>query len=157
MGKKMINEIDESINIFANKTLRKHNYADNDLFRQSLEKALVSTSAPDKKDAASGSSLREISSVSSKDWPMNNQNLNLETKTIDLLKMLDDYSSQLKDDKISLKKIEPFLRDIKNSAKDLLKETASAAYADTKLKNIAEQCAITASTEYFKFQRGDYT
>ena len=152
----MINQIDDSTNLFINKNLHEKNNADNDLFRQSLEKALVSTSAPDKKDAASGSSLKEISSVSSKDWPMNNQNLNLETKTIDLLKMLDDYSSQLKNEKISLKKIEPFLRDIKNNAKDLLNEAASAANADIKLKNIAEQCAVTAGTEYFKFQRGDY-
>ena len=149
----MINQIDDSTNLFINKNLHGKNNADNNLFRQSLEKALVSTSATDKKDAASVSSLKEISS---KDWPMNNQNLNLETKTVDLLKMLDDYSSQLKNEKISLKKIEPFLRDIKNNAKDLFNEAASAANADTKLKNIAEQCAVTASTEYFKFQRGDY-
>jgi len=152
----MINQIDDSTNLFINNNLHKKNNADNDLFRQSLEKALVSTKIPDTKDAASESSLKEISSVSSKGWSMNNQNLNLESKTVDLLKMLDDYSSQLKNDKISLKKIEPFLKEIKNNANDLLKEAASATSADTKLKNIAEQCAVTASTEYFKFQRGDY-
>ena len=152
----MINQIDDSTNLFINNNLHKKNNADNDLFRQSLEKALASTKASDTKDASSESSLKEISSVSSKDWSMNNQNLNLESRTVDLLKMLDDYSSQLKNNKISLKKIEPFLQEIKSNAKDLLKEAASAAYADTKLKNIAEQCAVTASTEYFKFQRGDY-
>ncbi len=152
----MINQIDDSTNLFINNNLHKKNNADNDLFRQSLEKALVSTKIPDTKDAASESSLKEISSVSSRGWSMNNQNLNLESKTVDLLKMLDEYSLQLKNDKISLKKIEPFLKEIKSNANDLLKEAASATSADTKLKNIAEQCAVTASTEYFKFQRGDY-
>ena len=153
----MINQIDDSTNLFIKQNLHEKNSADNDLlFRQSLEKALVHTKVPDKKDTASGSSLKEISSVSSRAWPVKTRNLNLESKTDDLLKMLDNYSSQLKNDKISLKKIEPFLRKIKNNAKDLLKETASAASADTKLKNIAEQCAVTANTEYFKFQRGDY-
>ena len=152
----MINQIDDSTNLFINNNLHKKNNADNDLFRQSLEKALVSTKIPDTKDAASESSLKEISSVSSRGWSMNNKNLNLESKTVDLLKMLDEYSLQLKNDKISLKKIEPFLKEIKNNANDLLKEAASATSADTKLKNIAEQCAVTASTEYFKFQRGDY-
>ena len=127
--------------------------ADNDPFSKSLEKALVSTKITDKKNTVSASTLKEISSEK---WPVKNRNLSLESKTDDLLKMLDDYSLQLKDNKISLKKIGSFLKEIKDIARDLLKETASAADVNTELKNIAEQCAVTANTEYLKFQRGDY-
>ncbi len=148
----MIKQIDESTNLFI-KNIHAQNNADNDLFRQSFEKALAKTGASGKNDLASTSSLKEISS---KEWPMNNQNLSLEDKTDKLLKRLDDYSLQMQNNQISLKKIEPFLQGIKDSATDLLDETALAGNTDTALKNIAKQCAVTANTEYLKFQRGDY-
>ncbi len=151
-GDEMIKQIDESTNLFI-KNIHMQSNVDSDLFRQSFEKALAGTGTSGKNNLASVSSLKEISS---KEWPMNNRNLSLEDKTDKLLKSLDDYSLQLQNNKISLKKIEPFLQGIKDSAANLLEETASAVNTDTAIKNIAKQCAVTANTEYLKFQRGDY-
>ncbi len=153
----MINHIDDLANFFVNNnssnSVQKQKSGNDNLFRQSLEEALTNTEASDKKNVSSVSSLKEISSD---EWTVKSENLNIETKTDSLLKMLNDYSMQLGDNKTSLKEIDSFLQDIKDSANDLLEETASSEHADTNLKNIAEQCAITANTEYMKFQRGDY-
>ncbi len=152
----MVNKIDESTHLFINKGTNTHNTqktSRSELFRQSFEKALTGAKASGSGEIRPVSSLQEISSD---EWAVQNENLSLESKTDSLLKMLDNYSSQLEDSRMPLKKIDTVLQDIKDSANDLLKETASAKHADTKLKNIAEQCAITANTEYLKFQRGDY-
>ena len=89
--------------------------------------------------------------------------LNLETvssivtdKTDKLLTMLETYASQLDDTSVSLKNIEPVLEEINADATSLLEEALSLGEDDQGLIDIATSTAVTAKTEYLKFQRGDY-
>jgi hypothetical protein len=77
-------------------------------------------------------------------------------KTDKLLALLESYSSKLENPRVSLKNIAPVMEDIKNNAGALLQETSQLTEADASLKKIANQAAVTAQTEYLKFQRGDY-
>jgi hypothetical protein len=77
-------------------------------------------------------------------------------KTDDLLRLLESYSSQLQDPGVTLKSIAPVLENIRDNAGNLLKETGMLSDSDASLKKIATQTAVTAQTEYLKFQRGDY-
>ena len=77
-------------------------------------------------------------------------------KTDKLLSLLETYSSQLENPGISLKRIAPVLEEINQNAGTLLKETDQLGDADASLKKIATQAAVTAQTEYARFQRGDY-
>lgn len=73
-----------------------------------------------------------------------------------LLDMLDLYSEELKRSDVSLKQIAPVLEQIKTEAEALLQEAESSPDADPQQKRIAREFAVTANTEYMKFQRGDY-
>ncbi len=77
-------------------------------------------------------------------------------KTDNLLSLLESYSSKLENPDFSLRSIEPVLEEIKRNAGNLLEETNRLTEADSALREIATQTAVTAQTEYFKFQRGDY-
>ncbi len=128
----------------------------NDLFRQTLDKALE----PDKESgtamlpsSADTTPLREISVPGY--CPIGMPSSQIQERTDKLLNMLDSYSSLLENPDISLKEIEPMLNDIKISAETLLKKTETTP-EDSKLNGIAREAAMTASKEYLKFQRGDY-
>jgi len=77
-------------------------------------------------------------------------------KTGKLLTNLESYASQLGDTSVSLKDIEPILEGLNTDAASLLEETLSLGEDDQELIDIATSTAITAKTEYLKFQRGDY-
>lgn len=77
-------------------------------------------------------------------------------QTSDLLNLLDAYSVKLQDPMASLKSMKPVLEELNRTADNLLKETLKLGTSDTELKQIATQTAVTARTEYIKFQRGDY-
>lgn len=70
--------------------------------------------------------------------------------------MLDAYASKLDDPGVSLKSIAPVLEEINAEADNLLKDTRLLTEADAALKKVATRTAVTAQTEYLKFQRGDY-
>ncbi len=149
----MINQIDEPSKFFINKNLNKKDDLNTNLFRQTLNEVFDRSGVSKQENIFPASSLKEIPSEK---WPVDDRNIRLENKTNRLIKMLGNYSLQLENNEMSLKRIEPFMKEIKNSAGKLLKETAISTNADAKLKNIAEQCAFTANNEYLKFQRGDY-
>jgi len=77
-------------------------------------------------------------------------------KTDKLLNSLESYASQLDDANVSLKDIEPALEELNEDAASLLEETLSLGEDDQDLIDIATSTAVTAKTEYLKFQRGDY-
>ncbi len=102
-------------------------------------------------------SLGEISPMSSSIMP--DSSGILQTHTEDLLAKLEKYSNQMQNPAISLKEIESLVNDIYTNAQDLLNETKSLedeTGGDPELMDIASQFAITAQSEYIKFQRGDY-
>lgn len=78
------------------------------------------------------------------------------SKTDSLLNMLEEYSTQLGNPEVSLKSIAPALEQLNANADTLLKESEKLSNNDQELKEIATQTAMTAQTEYLKFQRGDY-
>ena len=144
----MINKINQPTNFLIDK-IQNPNCKNNDLFKHTLDKILDEQGASKMQTTAS---LKEISLARFTMKPVSS----IEEKTDKLIHMLDYYSTQLQSPEISLKKIEPVLEEIKNSAKTLLEETKSAPDANDELKEIAMECAITANNEYVKFQRGDY-
>jgi hypothetical protein len=77
-------------------------------------------------------------------------------KTEKLLTNLERYAFQLDDTNVSLKEIEPVLEGLNEDAAALLEETLSLGEDDQDLIDIATSTAISAKTEYLKFQRGDY-
>ncbi|WP_321494574.1 hypothetical protein [uncultured Desulfobacter sp.] len=77
-------------------------------------------------------------------------------KTDKLLNSLENYASQLDDASVSLKDIQPVLEELNEDAASLLEETLSLGEDDQDLIDIATSTAVTAKTEYLKFQRGDY-
>ncbi|PIE62722.1 MAG: hypothetical protein CSA25_03820 [Desulfobacter postgatei] len=77
-------------------------------------------------------------------------------KTDKLLSTLENYASKLYDTNITLKDIEPVLKELNEDAASLLEETLSLGKDDQDLIDIATSTAVTAKTEYLKFQRGDY-
>lgn len=77
-------------------------------------------------------------------------------KTDKLLDNLERYASQLNNATVSLKDMEPMLAGLNEDAASLLEETMSLGEDDRELIDIATTTAITAKTEYLKFQRGDY-
>ncbi len=81
----------------------------------------------------------------------------IKNQTNELLNLLENYSDKLGNPSISMKELSFDLEMIQSQAEDLLKETeGDGTEADATLKAIARQSAITASTEYLKFHRGDY-
>ena len=87
------------------------------------------------------------------------KSFHIQTQTEELLAKLELYSSQLENSEVSLREMGSFLEDIYTNAQDLLQETKNMEgenEGEAALMDIACQCAITAQSEYIKFQRGDY-
>ena len=80
----------------------------------------------------------------------------LSNKADQVLQSLDRYSEKLNDTGVSLKNLEPELQQLKEDAGKLLEEAQTSPFSDSDLKRIAKEFAVTANTEYIKFQRGDY-
>ena len=127
--------------------------ADN-LFKQRLEAAQA------KKTAASGpaqavGSLGEITPTTLP--PLQTiSHVSVVQKTDRLLDLLDNYAKDMDNPDKTLKDIEPLIDTIKEDALQLLKEADIALPGDENLKRIAQEAAVTANVEHFKFYRGDY-
>jgi hypothetical protein len=72
-----------------------------------------------------------------------------------LIDLLDQYRQKLSDPRISLRKIDPIIREI-DQQKEKLAPILDALPDGEKLKNIVNQTLVTASLEITKFYRGDY-
>ncbi len=147
-----INQINESAQSFSASNPKVSKTDKKDAFEDALSKAFDKTGATEMEHSPTNA-LREIAS---KDLNLDSFSDIVTGKTDKLLEMLDLYSSKLEDPNISLKSIAPVLEEIKKNAGNLLKDTQGLTNADENLKKIATQTIVTAQTEYFKFQRGDY-
>ena len=147
-----INQIDKSAQQPIPNAAKNPKTAQNDTFQNTLVKALDNTG----KSNMTNCSVDSLCELEAKSVNFQNTSSQIFGKTNDLLKMLDFYSSKLLDPSVSLKSIAPVLEQIKDNASDLLKETESVPESDPALKRIAQEAAVAANTEYFKFQRGDY-
>jgi hypothetical protein len=77
-------------------------------------------------------------------------------KTESLLEMLENYSQDMEDPKISMKDIEPLIYTIQKEASKLASEADQKVPEDSALKKIVNEFAVTATVEHIKFHRGDY-
>ena len=73
----------------------------------------------------------------------------------DLINLLDRYCQKLADPRISLKQIDPVVRDMTRQMEKMAPALDSLS-ADEGLKKILNQTMVTASLELSKFYRGDY-
>ena len=147
-----INQISESTKSIAASNAKAPKSKGQDAFENEFSKALDKTEAP-QMEVMPTNALREIASI---DLNIIKSTDIVSGGTDKLLAMLDSYSLKLEDPNISLKSIAPVLEEIKDTAGSLLKDTERLTDADTNLKMIATHTIVTAQTEYFKFQRGDY-
>ena len=127
---------------------------------ESFEKALnqaFSKSEQPPPETGAADSLSEIASISPAGLIDSIDSSDLVSgKTEGLLDLLDAYSAKLDNPEVSLKSIAPVLEALNSNADTLLQETRNLTSADDALKKIATEAAVTAQTEYLKFQRGDY-
>ena len=100
--------------------------------------------------------INELGEISAPDFEIQTVSSVVTGKTDELLTDLEIYASQLDDAAIPLKNIKPMLEKLNEDAASLLEETLSLSEDDQELIDIATSTAITAKTEYLKFQRGDY-
>lgn len=133
--------------------------ANGDLFRQLLGEAVQSKSESIQESGSYNESiatgaLSELSST--RDITLNSTTSEIENTTDELIEKLSLYSSQLENPAISLKEMDSLLQEINTSAGNLLQKTADSGDTDSDLMDIVRECAITAHSEYIKFQRGDY-
>ena len=101
-------------------------------------------------------SLGEISSPAYLNEPVSGSETALLSKTDNLLELLDQYSAKINDPHQTLKDIEPLLNAIRNQSDELVKESDSGLNDGSRLREIARRCALTATIECYKFNRGDY-
>ncbi len=120
-------------------------------FESILNSALESTQSSDEAGEVS-----ELGEITAPEFNLETSSSIVTNKTDKLLTMLENYASQLDDTSVSLKNIEPVLEEINADATSLLEETLSLGEDDQGLIDIATSTAVTAKTEYLKFQRGDY-
>lgn len=147
-----INQINESAQSLTTAKTRAANPERTDGFGNALSKAFDKVQKEDM-DPVSSNALGEISSVRPS---LINPSDIVSGKTDKLLSMLETYSNQLQDPEMSLKNIVPVLEEIQAQAGTLIEEAQNLTEQDGTLKKIAAQTAVTAQTEYIKFQRGDY-
>lgn len=124
-----------------------------DAFETALNNAVAKTETTEKQKQSGVFALQEIASRS---LEIQSTTDIVSAKTDQLIEMLDKFSIQLGNPGVSLKKISSVLEQIQKDAGDLLTETQRLAPQDSALKDIANQTALTAQTEFIKFQRGDY-
>ena len=77
-------------------------------------------------------------------------------RTDHLIGLLDQYRHKLADPAITLKNIDPVIRQIQEELK-ILSPILDSLPQDEGLKKIVNEALVTASLEVTKFYRGDYT
>lgn len=147
-----INPINETIPVFGTSNVKPVKTGEIDSFGIAFSKALDKTQEPE----IEGTPAKALTEISSKEMNIITTSDIVSGKTDKLLALLDSYSSKLVDPAVSLKSIAPVLEEINTNAGSLMKETQFLTDADAALKKIATRTAVTAQTEYLKFQRGDY-
>jgi len=120
-------------------------------FESLLNSALEKTQESEK-----GTQTSELGEISAMDFDIQTVSSIVTDKTDKLLSNLESYASKLDDTNVSLKDIGPVLEELNADAVSLLEETLSLGKDDQTLIDIATSTAVTAKTEYLKFQRGDY-
>ena len=120
-------------------------------FESLLNSALEKTQEYEK-----GIQNSELGEIAAMDFDIQTVSSIVTDKTDKLLSNLESYASKLDDTNVSLKDIEPVLEELNADAASLLEETLSLGEDDQNLIDIATSTAVTAKTEYLKFQRGDY-
>ncbi|MBF0467805.1 MAG: hypothetical protein HQK61_02815 [Desulfamplus sp.] len=154
----------ESIKAYAttkqDSTISKTGSSENaEMFKQLLGNAVQNKTetthdARTTHELISTGALQEISSI--KNIALDSPLSEIEKKTDELIENLSLYSNLLGNPEASLRDMDSLLQNINTNANNLLKETLDSGKADQGLMDIVRECAITAHSEYIKFQRGDY-
>ena len=80
--------------------------------------------------------------------------VDIEARTEKLLGLLEKYSMGMENPAMTLKELEPVIRETKQEAEDIAGSLDGSESEE--LKNIAGESAALANSEYIKFMRGDY-
>lgn len=147
-----INQINELTQSMGGKTQAKQKPGENsDAFGSVLNSAL------EKAETIEGETkVKGLEEISAPGFELASLSSIVTGKTDKLLDMLDTYAVQLENPEFSLRNIAPVLEEINSKADALLEDSQFLGKEDSTLKSIAIQAAVTARTEYEKFQRGDY-
>ena len=118
--------------------------------------ALLNSAIEQPQESEEATQISELGEISALSFDIQTVSSIVTDKTNQLLTDLENYASQLDDSGVSLKDIEPMLQELDTDAASLLEEALSLGEDDQELVDIATTTAVTAKTEYMKFQRGDY-
>ena len=150
-----INQVNNETNLFINKSKKPNTVRSGDqTFKQTFGKVLENME-PSKMESIQPKGLEEISTENFI-LSGSSDNASLADKTEYLLERLEQYSSKLSDNKTSLREVDSVLKEMISDAQNLLEKVENSPDADEKIKNLAKELALFASTEQIKFQRGDY-
>jgi len=148
-----INQINNDAPQFLSKTKKTDSATPGSkTFHQTFGKVLENMESS-KMETAQTEGLTELSS---QNFVVSDPSVNLSKQTEELLEKLELYATKLENESISLKDIDSLLKNIQTDAENLLDKVNNSPDADEKIKNIAKEFAVFASTEQLKFQRGDY-
>lgn len=124
-----------------------------DLFKNTLDKALKVKDGPETTAADHSGTLGEIQAA-----PLNiieDITNDVQDETNQLIDLLESYAGDLGDPDKTLKDIEPKLEALKESAEKLMEKVGRVSQ-DNPVRKIATESAMAANIEYIKFNRGDY-
>ena len=124
---------------------------DGNLFKQTLDNVLGKTQT--QKDITLNS-LGEVRPVAFN--KIDYEGSELVSKSEDLLNLLDEYSKELNNNGKSLRDLEPLVSELKENATELMENILGDQQSEPDIKRHAAQCAIIASVEALKYERGDY-
>jgi hypothetical protein len=136
---------------------KKVNQPGGDLFKQSFAKALAgqtNNSAGSSQEVQSLRTLGEIQPLVLA--PFKTGADPIVKKADKLLDLMDSYAKGLENPQKSLRDLESQLLMIKDGSEKLINDMEKGVNLDEGLKNIVNECALTANVEWVKFQRGDY-
>lgn len=121
------------------------------MFQKTLDNAIATTKAPQMQNT--NMQLGEIRTTTIN--PVNMTSIDVAKKSDEVLSMLENYSNDLLNPAKSLKDLEPQIKKLKESTEELM-EGVISSNEDGTLRQHAAQCAMLASLEVMKFERGDY-
>jgi hypothetical protein len=124
-------------------------------FQDSLETALTEKSSSDGAQGGQAAALGEPQATHFNPTAAPADD-DIACQTDNLLGLLDTYAEGLGTPGATLKDLAPLVEQIRDGAQQLMASAANDTAATIELKDIASQAALTANTEYIKFQRGDY-
>ena len=148
-----ISKINDKLSPVQKQQDNKTKSVDSDLFKQTFDKAMGEAQA--EKTPAS-TNVNPLGEIRATHYVEPATGIAIDQQTQSLLQKLDTYGQKLSNPDVTLREVEPLIKEIRDDATELSLAASKSNGSDQGLKKIADESAVFATVEYFKFMRGDY-